>query len=241
MEFKINLNDVSIREKSKKEVYLVLTAEGGLYLPPLIDSNKSYLKGKMNGTKKFLYWKDVSVVKLPQLKSLSIKEILSFAINNTNIGEYLHEYTYDKLPNREWLWNVVNTISGRKFKEFVQTALNKRETDIFINKGLNVSAIPEIVKNFENSKNVSYNKGRTHFLISSRSIKLKRKYKEMECDGFEEEKKKKKTREHEEKIKQLEVSISIYEEREDGFLKDKEKLVKLYQLGKIDSDGEFID
>ena len=59
------------------------------------------MKGVMNGTKRFLYHKDVSVIKLPQLKSLSIKMILNFAINNTNISEYLPEYTYDKLPNRE--------------------------------------------------------------------------------------------------------------------------------------------
>ena len=108
----------------------------------------------MNGTKRFLYCKDVSVIKLPQLKSLSIKNILNFDLNNTYISEYLTEYIYDKLPNREWLWNVLNTIAGRKFKEFVQTALDKREKDILINKGLNVTAISEIVKIFENSKNV---------------------------------------------------------------------------------------
>ena len=41
-----------------------------------------------------------------------------------------------------------NIIAGRKFKEFVQTALDKREKDFLINKGLNVTSIPEIVKIF---------------------------------------------------------------------------------------------
>ena len=54
MEKQVNLNDIPIRARSKKEVYLVLTAEGGLYLPPILDSNESYLKGIMNGTKKIL-------------------------------------------------------------------------------------------------------------------------------------------------------------------------------------------
>ena len=112
--------------------------------------------------------RNVSVIKLPQLKSLGIKTILNFTLNNTNIREYLPEYTNEKLPNREWQWNVLNIIAGRKLKEFVQTDLDKREKDILINKGLNITAIPEIVKIFESSKNVSYNKGRTHFLMGTR-------------------------------------------------------------------------
>ena len=37
MEKEITLNDISIKAKSKREVYNVLTVEGGLYLPPLMD------------------------------------------------------------------------------------------------------------------------------------------------------------------------------------------------------------
>ena len=133
----------------------MLTAEDGLYLPPVLDSNKSYLKGIINGTKKFLYCKDVSVIKLPQFKSWSIKEVLNYAINNLNIKEYLPDYSFDKLPNREWLCNEVNTISGALFKAFIHTALNNREKSILISKGLNVTAIPEIVQIFANFKYVS--------------------------------------------------------------------------------------
>ena len=45
----ITLNDISIKARSKKEVYLVLTVEGGLYLPPILDSNRMYLKEIMSG------------------------------------------------------------------------------------------------------------------------------------------------------------------------------------------------
>ena len=61
----------------------------------------------------------------------------------------------------------------------------------------------------------------------------------MECDQTEESKRK--TLELKQKIEQLEDTIADYQRREDLFLKDKEKLVKLYQLGKIDSDGEYIE
>ena len=141
----------------------------------------------------------MSVIKLPQLKSLSIKTILNLTINNINISENFPENTYDKLPNSESLLNILNTIARRKLKEFVHTDLDKREKDILINKGLNVTDIPKIVKIFKNSKNVSYNKGRTYFLMGTRPTVIKWKHYEIECDRFEEEKKK--TVKLEEKIK----------------------------------------
>ena len=42
------------------------------------------------------------------------------------------------------------------------------------------------------------------------------------------------------KIKSLENKIKEYQANQDLFLQDKEKLVKLYQGGYIDSDGEII-
>ena len=43
------------------------------------------------------------------------------------------------------------------------------------------------------------------------------------------------------KIKSLENKIKEYQANQDLFLQDKEKLVKLYQGGYIDSDGEIIE
>ena len=45
----ITLNDISIKARSKMEVYLVLTVEGGLYLPPILDANRAYLKDIVSG------------------------------------------------------------------------------------------------------------------------------------------------------------------------------------------------
>ena len=101
MEKLIILNDVLIKLKSKREVYYVLNIECRLYLPPLMDSNKGYLIGIMNCKKKSLYCKNILVATFPQIKSLSIKEILTFGKKNTNIAEYLWTYNYNKLPNRE--------------------------------------------------------------------------------------------------------------------------------------------
>ena len=45
----ISLNDISIKTRLKREGSLVLTTEGGLYLPSILDSNRAYLKGIRSG------------------------------------------------------------------------------------------------------------------------------------------------------------------------------------------------
>ena len=78
MEEEITISDIAIRAKSKKEIFHVLTVEGGLYLPPINDSNKKYIQNIMKGFKKFLNAKNVKVVKTPHIKGLFIKEIIVF-------------------------------------------------------------------------------------------------------------------------------------------------------------------
>ena len=104
---------------------------------------------------------------------------------------------------------------------------------------LKVDAIPEIVNIFSNSQNVSYMKGRTHFLMRKRDQIRERKYNDIEMDRKEEDIKA--IEEYEKKIKELEDVIDQYDKRESGFLKDKEKLVILYQNGIIDNDVDEIE
>ena len=60
----ITISDIVIHAKSKKEVYHVLTVEGGLYLPPIIDANKNYIQNIMRGFKKFCTLKILKLSKL---------------------------------------------------------------------------------------------------------------------------------------------------------------------------------
>ena len=53
------------------------------------------------------------------IKFLSIKDILKFARENSNIDDYLPTYNITKHTNCDWLWNVVNTIVNSQFEKFV--------------------------------------------------------------------------------------------------------------------------
>ena len=239
MDKKLTLPEIAIKARSKKEVYYVLSAEGGIYLPPIMDANSSYLKDIVRGKKKFLYNKDVKVTKVPQIKELYIADLLNWGKDNSNIDSYLPEYKYAKHPNRDWLWNILNSIAHDKFQKFVKIACKNREQVLVLNMGLQLAATPEIAKIFSESQNVSYEKGRTHFLL--RDIKRKRRWYEMEDDMKVDDKSDDKVKELKSKIKSLEDQIENFSLTQDELLKDKEKLVVLYQKGIIDSDGEAIE
>ena len=91
---------------------MVLTVGGGLYLPPIVDSNKNYIQHLMTGRKKFLYWKNGKAVKIPNIKGLGIKEILEFGREHWQIDQYLPIYKYYKFPRRYWIWSVINSLAN---------------------------------------------------------------------------------------------------------------------------------
>ena len=94
------IQQVRIKTKSKKEVYTVLTVEGGLYLTPLSDVNQKFLKSILLGDKKYLLCKNRLVVKVPYIDNLRVKSMLLFAADKVNIPSYLPEYEYNKDPQR---------------------------------------------------------------------------------------------------------------------------------------------
>ena len=104
---------------------------------------------------------------------------------------------------------------------------------------LKVDAISEIVNIFKKSENGSCMKGRSHFLMRRAAPFRARKYQDIEMDDREEVKSQLKG--YSKRIKELEDTVAEYDERQDMLLKDKEKLVRLYELGVIDSDWEPIE
>ena len=233
----LNVMDVAARCRSKREVYNVLTTTGCLYPPPIEYTNKNFMRGILSGSKLYVKWSDVKVIKVPHIKGLEVANIIKFAKNNTDIQKYLPEYDYKKEPNRDWIWNIVHTLIQDKFNTFISEKINEREKTIINSRNLGVSVLPEIINIIKKSKSVSTSKGRSHFLFRSMTLK-----KTNNADSMEEEK----FRHEDEYIKQLEqnldslkAQVEMHEQREDEALENREKLAKLYELGVIDSDGEY--
>ena len=46
----LNERDISVRARSKKELYRILQLEADVYLPPMPQSNHEYVAGVLSGT-----------------------------------------------------------------------------------------------------------------------------------------------------------------------------------------------
>ena len=50
----ISINEVSLKTKSKKEIYDLLTTEGNIYLPPRCDTHHKFISQIICGEKQYL-------------------------------------------------------------------------------------------------------------------------------------------------------------------------------------------
>ena len=72
---------------------------------------------------KFLYRKDVKIAKVKQIEKHSIKSILKWGHDHTSIDYHLPSYDYGKYPNRDWIWNLLNSIAHHEFKNWLKMHL----------------------------------------------------------------------------------------------------------------------
>ena len=115
----ISINKLALKSKSKNEIYYLLTTEEKIYLPPLWDMHYKFISHIICGEKLYLKWSEIKVCKVSHLKSLSVGVMLEFARNNTNVDEFLPDFNDQKHTNWEWLWDILNSILGERFKKFI--------------------------------------------------------------------------------------------------------------------------
>ena len=235
----ILVEEVGIKSRSKKEVYDLLVTEGGLYLPPISDWHHKFISMVMVGDKKWLKSNNVKVCSVPHLDGLKISQIIEFSRQHVNIEAYLPDYEYSKYPNRDWLWNVVNSLLDKKFQEFIQNKIWEHTKKMVMKKKLSIKALPEFVDIFKLSKNISVQKGRSHYLLKKFG---KRKWDEIESDDKEKLKESYKQIENlNNKIERLKHKLDGYYQKEGEYYKSKEILAKLYDQNIVDSEGDLVE
>ena len=70
----IQISDLGLKSKSKKEVYDLLCNEGSVYLPPIDDAHHKYISQILVGDQKYLKCSQVKVCRVPHLKGLTVEE-----------------------------------------------------------------------------------------------------------------------------------------------------------------------
>ena len=110
----LTISNLAAKLKSKIEIYDVLIREGNVYLPPKQYSTQKFLREIMLGTKLYIKWNEVKVIKALHYKGLCVKDLLNFAATKVNIKKYLPYSEYFKVPNSEWLCKVINSLISKE-------------------------------------------------------------------------------------------------------------------------------
>ena len=106
-------------------------------------------------------------------------------------------------------------------------------------KKLSIKALPEFVDIFKLSKNISVQKGRSHYLLKKFG---KRKWDEIESDDKEKLKESYMQIENlNNKIERLEHKLDGYYQKEGEYYKSKEILAKLYDQNIDDSEVDLVE
>jgi len=93
--------------KSKQDLYIILTIEGQLHLPPYDDCTMEFMRDALAGRKKLLTNRDLCPVNVPRYKEFNSTNLQSLAMQDDELRAYLPEVTsQNKVINRRFLFNV---------------------------------------------------------------------------------------------------------------------------------------
>ena len=193
----------------------------------------------MRGEKEYVRCSSVPVIKVPHYKGLKVRDIVNFARTKVDITSYLPVNDYDKEPNRERIWNIVNSLIPNEFQKFIKQKEDERRKELLQSSNLAMRIKPEFLDIFKFSQAISTVKGKSHYLtripkktkdqISINILKEKRKEVDRRSEEFRQE------------IIYLKDKLSKLEDIERENDENIEKLSKLYDAGIINEEGNYID
>jgi hypothetical protein len=125
-------------------------------LPPYEVVTIYHLKDLIAGKKKTMSTDNVKYLYCPQYNSLSLKKIFRIIHEqNQMVLDYLPvEKEYEKFP-RQYILNLIYSICGDGFRDFVQLAIKERNEQLALQGDLNIEMDPKIAECFAQSTMVS--------------------------------------------------------------------------------------
>jgi hypothetical protein len=125
---KVNVNELSSKMKSKKELYNFLLQDCQAYIPPMQSTNVYFLKQVMRGEKevrKIIYFfilvkyvrrDKVMVAAVPQIEGLTVEDMLDLAKNSPNVMKHIPDQRDWEHIDRKWLADVIYTVDRQKLE-----------------------------------------------------------------------------------------------------------------------------
>jgi hypothetical protein len=92
--------------KSKQDLYIILTIEGQLHLPPFDDCTMEFMRDALSGKKRLIPNKQLCPVTVPRYKEFNSEKLEQMALNDSVLRAYLPDASATKVINRKFLFNV---------------------------------------------------------------------------------------------------------------------------------------
>ena len=137
------------------EVYRFLSSEVRAYLPSYETVTVSHLRDLAMGVKKIIRCKEVKVIDVPHFEGLAIKNIFAFASQTPEVENALPPSKEIAKLCRGYLANVIYTIMGEPFRQWVNQQVARRNERIAIEGNNVISMDPEIARIFQQSSAIS--------------------------------------------------------------------------------------
>ena len=101
------------------------------------------------GDKKYLKLSNVKVFTIPHYDKLRISDLVSFGGMQIDIDLYLPDYEYAKLPNIQWLCNVLNILIGPGLKKCIDDKVKQRAKYVVNKKQFSVKQFLSLLVYYE--------------------------------------------------------------------------------------------
>ena len=144
---------------NKREIYRFLETEVKCYLSSYETMTIFHLRDLASSKKLRLKSDKVKHIAIPQFESLAVKDMRKFIYEHPT-KEIILKYfptenkEWEKLP-RQYVANVIYTVVGEGFQQWVQDNVNARNEKIKQEKDMLVELDPEILAIFKASTSVS--------------------------------------------------------------------------------------
>ena len=117
----VTTNEFNNKFRSKREVYQFLALDVGAYLPAYDNVTVFHLRDLASGKRHIIKADKVKTIHVPHFEGLTLDTMLYHAKKNMQVMKALpiEAREIDKLP-RQYISNVIYTIVGDKFKDWVE-------------------------------------------------------------------------------------------------------------------------
>lgn len=137
--------------QSKREIYRFLTSEVKCYLDQYETMTIWDLRDLASGARRRIKSSDVKVISVPSFEGLTVDCMLAYASQFDDVMKALPIASEIRKLSRQYLENVIYTIIGDRFANWVDEVVEIRNKKVTSQKNMNIELDPEVAKIFEES------------------------------------------------------------------------------------------